>query len=1016
MNRKLKKIGLLALVLINVQMLFAQQTSITGKVVDAQNQPLPGVTVVVKGKTLGTVTDFGGIYTMKDLDANATLVFSFVGMRSQEVPVQNQTTINITLQDDAIGLEEIVAVGYGTQKKATLTSSIATVKAEDLENIPVGDISNALVGKLSGLITRSEGGEPGSDASKLFIRGVSTTGESNPLIVIDGVPGRKLTELDPNDIETISILKDASAVAPYGARGANGVILVTSKRGKKTKPTVSYTAYTGWQQATRLPEFCNSFEYATLQNEGATNIGKKRLPYTKEDLEKYKDGSDPIGHPNTDWADLVLSKAAPQVQNNIALSGGNEKMNYYVSAGFLNQDGLFKGSNYKKYNFRSNVDAMINENLKLTFDISGYMGEKNGTSISAADYMYYIIRTPPTVLSYLPDVGPVGGPAGQNPQAESDEGGYRKNVDNSFNGKIGFDYEAPFLKGLKMRGVLMYDKYYKTFKHFNKEITYYEYNSKTGDIVEMPPKTGPSLLESFEQGHQITTELSLSYNKTINDHNFGILAVYTEQHLKKNYFESGRSQYASSTIDQLFAGPASTMTNDGWGYEGGNQGMVGRFTYNYASKYLFESNFRYDNSPVKFPKGKSWGFFPSFAMGWRLSEEDFLADFEKMDNLKLRVSWGKAGNDQIDDFQYSSTYAFGGSTYIGSQFMQTSYETRIPNQFITWEKATMTDIGLEGAFFNSKLSFEIDYFYKRTTDILRPRMDASIIVGMNPPDENIGVVDNRGFDMSLTHRNKIGEFSYSVGMNFTFAQNKAVELSEPDGTKLDPYRYLTGRPLDQFIGYQADGLFVSEEEIENAPFQGNGIEPGDIKYVDFSGPEGMPDDTIDFYDQTAIGFSPIPEIIFGFNLQAAYKGFDMIAFFQGAARTSYAYEGEAAWAFHNGGKAMKWQMDRFHIENNPDPNAAYPRMTPGPMENNKLRSSFWIKDASYLRLKNVQIGYSLKKDWASKLNIERARIYVSGQNLFTWSEIDSFDPESGNARGWFYPQVKTYTVGLNLTF
>lgn len=997
-----------------------QQKAISGKVTDSSGASLPGVSVVIKGTSFGTITDANGSFSLSNIPANSVLQFSFVGMKSQEVKVGNQPKVSVVLAEENYGIDEVVAIGYGKEKKGNLTSSVSVVKSEELKQAPINNVSNGLGGKVSGLITRSWGGEPGWDGAQLLVRGVSTTGDNSPLVVVDGIPGRDLGQIDLNDIESITVLKDASAVAPYGARGANGVILVTTKRGKTSKPTVTYTAYYGIQKPTKLPKFCNSADFATMQNEAYENVGQPK-PWTDDDITKFRLGNSPE-YPNTDWFAEILEKNPAQSQQNLSVNGGNERVKYFLSLGYFSQAGLWGNVNYDKYSFRSNIDADITKDIKVSFDASGYTGNKMGAVSGTWDFLGNPMRVTPVFPVKNADGNYVRAAAGDNPVAYIEEGGYARYITNSFHGTLSTEIKVPFIDGLSFKGLAVFDRDFGSDKSFSTPYsTWNMVNRTTATYEEVKPSTGPSLSETYWQNQNVLLEAHARYSKTFGNHKINGLFVYTQSKSTNDWLLGKRINFLSPAIDQMFAGPAANQSTDGSASVSANQGMVGRLTYDFKGKYLFESNFRYDGSD-RFPKDKRFGFFPSFAFGWRISEESFFKNNVRfINNLKLRGSWGKAGNDRVPLYQYMGNYGFSGTPYpFGGAYVQTATESRLPNPNITWEKANLSDLGLEASFLNDLITTEIDFFYKKTTDILRPTGRASSIIGIALPDENIGAVENKGIEMQIGHRNKFRGLKYNVSFNFTYTKNKALDLGEAVGLLNDPFRSRTGKPLGQYFGRLNDGLFVSQDEIDGWKIdQGSGLKPGDIKYKDINGPDGKPDGKIDGYDETAIGYSNIPEIIYGLNLGLEYKGFDLNLFFQGAAHMSFMYSSQGANAFDNGGKIMVWQMEnRFNEITNPDPYAKYPRLTPAPVANNTAGSDYWLRNNAYLRLKTVQLGYTFNKSNLSRFGIGDLRLYVSGQNLFTWvaDKISYLDPESGDSRGFFYPQLKVYTMGINVSF
>jgi TonB-linked SusC/RagA family outer membrane protein len=991
--------------------------SVSGQVVDENTAPLPGVSILEKGTTNGTTTDENGRFSLRVADKNSVLLFSFIGYLSEEITVGEQTSINISLMPDIQSLSEVVVVGYGEQKKATLTSSVAVIKGKEINTLPVNNVSNALSGRAQGVITRSNGGEPGNDAARIYIRGRGTQGNTDPLVVVDGILDRDLNSIDARDIESITVLKDASAVAPYGARGANGVILVTTKRGKSGKPTISYSNYYGVQQPTKLPEFESSANYARLFNEASQNVGQPAR-FTEEEIQRFAEGNTPE-YPNTDWFDAMMGQNPIQVQHNLSVSGGAERIRYFVSLSRFNQEGFWKNASFKRHNFRANIDADVTKDLTLSFDLSGYTSDRSTPAAGTQGFLEAPMR--------VPSIFPVKNAAGQyvtsgvagNSAAEVEKGGYNKIDDNLFYGTLSATYRVPFVQGLSLIGRASFDKRYTYSKNFRTPYSLWRIDNRAnGTYSEVVPNVGPSLTSRNEDNQNIMFEAQVNYARTFGDHQIGGLLVYNQQEWMYNSLSGTRINYTSALIDQLSAGPALNQSTDGTGSDGARQGIVGRVTYDFKSKYLFESNFRYDGS-MNFPAGKRFGFFPSFALGWRISEESFFKNnLGFVNNLKLRVSWGRAGNDRVAPYGFLTSYGAAVPYVFGGNIVPTNREARLANPNFTWEKATLTDIGLETSMWNGRLSLEADYFYKKTTDILRPTGKVSSVIGQRLPDENIGIVENQGVEFLLGHTHQLGDFKYTVQASYTFARNKIIEMGEAVGTLNDPLRRRTGRMIDQYFGRIAEGVFTSADEIASWPSQGAGIMPGDIKYRDINGPDGVPDGKIDGLDETAIGYSPVPEIVYGLNLGAQYKGFDLTFFLQGAARMSYRFTSFSANAFDNGGNIMVWQAENRFRPDAPDANAKYPRLTPSPVANNTQPSDYWLRNMDYWRVKNVEIGYNFNSALLSRLKIATLRLYLSGQNLFTRvkDDISFVDPEAGHDRGQFYPQVKVYTAGLNLSF
>lgn len=1009
-----------------------QKVTVKGKVVDVNGEPIIGATVRETGTTNGTITDFDGNFSF-EAGENGKLEISYVGYKNQEFIAKKGKVLAVTLKEDTETLEEVVVVGYGVQKKETMTAAASTLKVSELDNIPTTNLSSALGGRVSGVLIQQSGGEAGYDDPTIIIRGSSSPTSSSPLIVVDGIIGRSMGQLDPNEIESMTVLKDASAVAPYGARGANGVILITTKRGKSGKATVSYNFKGGFGEPTRMPEIASSYDHARLMNEAWRNkeLDSGNDPgeygkYSLEELQKFKDGSDPYGYPNTNWTKAVLLPRAWQQQHSLTASGGSEKIKYFVGLGYVNQDALYgdvrtgdASSGFKRYNGRINIDAeIIKDYLNLSADVSYRQEDRNSISGTTADVFNNMYRNPQTDPGRFPDskLGKVS--LGYNPIGLVTDGGWVKDRKSTINSRLVLDLAIPQVKGLNFKGIFSYDKMFNTIKRWTTPVNFYVWNKINNSYDgSSPNREGAELKQTFEQEQNITMEFQASYNTTIaNDHQLGALFVFTTSEGNDESFWASRTKYRFYAIQQLFAGPDLGKDNDGEASENGKLGSVFRFTYNYKEKYMIEANGRIDGSE-KFPKKDRFGFFPSVSFAWRLSEEPWMKRFsETISNLKLRTSWGLAGTDEIERFQYMSAYAPGGDAVFGgsnSTIAPGYTESRFPNPTITWETSSMFNVGVDLSLWNNKLGITADYFYKKTSDILRERDDIPGIVGYTLPAANVGKVDNRGFDINVTHFNKINDFSYSVTGNLTWARNKVIDLLEPAGTKNNPRLRSTGHPMDQYFGYEALGLFQSDEEADNWPQPQFGTaKAGDIKYKDQNG-----DGVIDDEDKVAIGRSNFPELVFGLNLSAQWKGFDISMFFQGAALADFYYSGYLAHPYLEGQGGTLFE---HHINNTWTPenrNAEFPRLYYGGNVNNKYFSSFWLRNGSYLRLKNMEIGYDIKSVLLKNISaIQKCRIYVSGSNLFTCSAIKYFDPELRDAGGSAYPQMKTYVLGINLTF
>lgn len=1011
----------------------AKFIKISGVVLDQLGEPIIGGNIAIKGNTsVGTITDIDGKFTL-EAPVGVVLQISYIGYLTQEVVVNDNRFLTIRMKEDSKTLEEVVVVGYGVQKKQTVTAAASTMKMSDLNDVPVTNLASTLGGRVSGVLVQQSGGEAGYDEPTIIIRGSSSPTSSSPLIVVDGVIGRSMSQLDPSEVESMTILKDASAVAPYGARGANGVILVTTKRGKSGKATVNYNFKIGFGEPTRMPEIASSYDHARLMNEAWRNkeMDMGNDPgaygvYTEEELIKFRDGTDLYAYPNTNWTKEVLLPRAWQQQHSLTASGGSEKIKYFVGLGYVNQDALYgdtrtntPSSGFKRYNGRMNLDAeIIKDYLNLSADIAYRQEDRNSIAGSTADVFNNMYRNPQTDPGRFPD-GKLGKVSlGYNPIGLVTDGGWVKDRKSTINTRMVLDFKVPGVEGLNLKGIFSYDKIFNTVKRWTTPVNFYVWNKITNSYDgSSPNREGAELEQTFSQEQNITMEFQAAYNRVIaRDHHLGALFVFSRSEGNDENFWASRTKYRIYSIQQLFAGPDKDKDNSGSASETGKVGSVFRLTYNYKEKYMLEANGRLDGSE-KFPKNKRYGFFPSVSVAWRVSEEAWMARFSNvMNNLKLRMSWGKAGTDNIGRFQYMSAYEPNGNAVFGggSPEIAPGYtESRFPNPDITWETSEMFNVGVEASFWHGMLGIEADFFYKKTSDILRERSDMPGIVGYKLPAANIGKVDNRGVDINMTHNNQLGNFRYSIAGNLTWARNKVIDLLEPAGTKNNPRLRSTGHPMDQYFGYEALGIFQTDEEADSWPQPQFGTaKAGDIKYKDQNG-----DGVIDDEDKVAIGRSNFPELVFGLNLNAEWKGFDISLFFQGAGLADFYYSGYLAHPYLEGRGGT---LFKHHINNtwSPDnPKAEFPRLYYGGNTNNQYFSSFWLRNGSYLRLKNIEIGYDFKKSLLRNVSeIQGLRLYVSGSNIFTCSSIKYFDPELRDAGGSAYPQMKTYVLGVNITF
>ena len=998
-----------------------QDGKITGVVSDAFG-PIAGANVVVKGTTNGTITDMDGHFSL-DAPKGAKLQISYIGYISKELTVGDKTDYAIELVEDSQALEEVVVVGYGTEKKVNVIGSIAQIGSEKLENRSTPQLSNALTGQMAGVTVIQRSGRPGNSGGEIRVRGVGSFGgesdKSDALVLIDGIPG-KLNDVSSEDVESISVLKDASTAAIYGSRAANGVILVTTKTGKEGKVSVGYNGYVGFNTPTALPEFVDTWQYATLYNEA---VGREA--YTQEEIQKFRDGSDPDHYANARYLDEVFSRKGLQTGHDVTINGGNAENKYMVSFGYLKQNGIVEKNDYQRYNARANLINEILPGLKLTSRLSGVYGNRKEPMAPGGDdasnmliLIQKALRFPgltPTVLS--------DGTFGAGRELHGTPAGWIKsdsfyeNPEFSLNANVRLDYNP--IKDLQLSAIGAY-----TYTN-DEERTYRSTMKLSGDRVlgpsELKHKMGKTIYKTF----QATAE----YNKTIGGHTFGILAGYSWEQEDYRYVQGSRDKFPGNDLPYLNAGSPDNQKSEGTGNAWAIQSGFGRLRYNFNERYLFESTVRYDGSS-RFPQSKKFGFFPSVAAGWRLSEENFFKENESLgfiSNLKLKVSWGRLGNQNIGNYPYQSVYELGQNYPFGDTYTQGAAVTTAVDPTIKWEETETIDGGLEAVFWNGLLSVNASYFNRRTYDILyKPSGSVSTILGQKISEMNTGELKNFGWEFEVGHRNKIGDVSYNVNANLSIIKNKLTTLGVGNVEQLNG---MVGNGSDLFIGYSiqmyygyvSDGVFLDENDIKSWHDQSKvtpNPQPGDIRYKDISGPDGVPDGKIDpNYDRVYLG-SRIPKFTFGLNLGVEYKGVDLSVLLQGVAGVTGLLDGFAGWAFRGDGNIQKWQAEGRFDPANPTRYPDYPRLedlsnstTP-----NIVTSDFWTQDASYIRLKNIQLGYTFPKKMLQAAKISNLRVYVQAENPLCWNKYKpGWDPEI-NTSGNYYPILATYTFGVNFKF
>lgn len=1009
----------------------AREIVVTGTVTNETGATFPGVAVKIKGTEKAVQTDAKGKFSISVASAADVLVFSYVGYTSQEQIVGDRTTINVQLGSDTKTLNELVVVGYGTQKKATLTGSISQVKGGDLVKSPQPNLSNSLAGRFSGVVINNRSGEPGYDGSNITIRGLATTGSNNVLIVVDGIPGQigGLERLDPNDIESVSVLKDASA-AIYGNRAANGVILVTTKKGKTGKPTINYSFNQGFSSPTRLPKMADAATYAQIMNEinfDSNPSGGLNQSYTADQIEKFRNGSDPLLYPNTDWIDQTLEKTALQSQHSLSVNGGGQDVKYYMSLGTVSQNGLYKNgvTKYNQYNFRTNVDANVSKYIKVGLSVSGRQENRLFPQVGAGDIFRSIYRAKPIVAAYYPNGLPTTGIENSNPAVQvTDIGGTSKSPTQVLNGILRATFIIPGVEGLSVDGFFSADKSNVFTKSFNKPYLLYQYDptSQTyNSVITGGNNQKATLTESHRNESLLTSNIKLNYARRFNLHDINAFVGYEQSENHLEYFDAQRFNFLSTSLPELSQGgtAATDFLNSGYSTNYNRRSIISRLAYSYDDKYLFEGQLRVDGSSI-FPQGKQYGYFPSASVGWVMSKEKWFSDNVKfVDNLKIRASYGALGNDNVNGFQYFDNYVLVGNGFVARDAsnaltIQPGVNlVKLANPNITWEVAKKLDIGINATVFKN-FSIEAIYFQQKRSDILTTR-NASLpgssgIVnpyGSDPlvPSENIGKVNNAGFEATLGYNHNGENFRWNASGNITYAKSKVIFIDEASGT-LD-YQRQTGRPLNANLLYNAIGIFRTQQELDAYPHV-SGAKVGDLKYLDYNN-----DGKITADDQTRTPYSNIPQITYGFTLGASYKNFDLSMVLAGQTQVSQYVLPESGSV---GNFYSSWADNRFSAAN---PNGTYPRVTDrasNAISGGQFNNTFWLNDASFLRLKNVELAYNIKASFLERINVSGVRVYASAFNLFTISKVKDYDPEGTSGSGQFYPQQRIINLGANIKF
>ena len=1005
---------------------FAQKTiKVSGTVTDEQNQPLIGVNVTIQGVTgFGTTTDVDGKYTI-EMEPYNRLVFSYIGFIEQEVLIKEQTKQNVVLkEDDATSLDEVVITGTGAQKKLTVTGAVTQIKMDDIATTSTSNITNMLAGNVPGVMAMQSSGQPGQNTSEFWVRGISTFGAgSSALVLVDGFP-RDLNEISIEDIESFTVLKDASTTAIYGSKGANGVILITTKKGKAGKVNVDAKFEAAYNTRTMTPEFADGYTYASLMNEAL--ITRNQEPeYSHEELEILKLGLDPDLYPNVDWKDLLLRDGAMTYRGSLNLSGGGNTARYFISGSYLEEQGMYKvdenirkdydtNANSKLYNYRMNVDVDITKTTLVKVGVSGSLRKMNEPGQSVNVWEALMRQNPIEIPAMYTDgrFPTRGTGADTNPWVLTTQTGYNETWTNKIQTNITLEQKLDFItKGLSFVGRFGYDTNNGSNIRRKKMPELYKANKQRNDAGELVfnriAAEEKMSQESSSSGSRYEyLEAEIHYNRSFKDNNVSATIKYNQ----------------NSSISTV--GLGTDIIN---GIARRNQGIAGRVSYNWKNRYFVDFNVGYNGSE-NFAKGSQFGFFPAMSAAWNVAEEGFIRNNAKWINMfKIRYSYGKVGNDSLGS-RFPYLYSIGGITDSTYQWADLGYNkaysgmgyTSLANNQVTWEVATKHDLGVDLALFNDKFSLTVDYFNEYREGIYMTRNYISRMVGLNglAPSANVGKVSSEGFDGNFAYNQKLGQVDLTLRGNITYSKNTILDRDEENAYY--KYQLQKGYRVNQARGLIAMGMFEDYDDIRNSPKQNFGeVMPGDLKYKDVNG-----DGVVDGGDEVAIGATERPNLIYGVGLSARWKQFDFNIHFQGAGKSSYCITGPSVHAFSQKeiGNILPDLVEGRWIDSSisgdeatMNTNATYPRLSYGGNSNNYRNSTFWLQNGSYLRLKTLEVGYNLPQRWVNKIYSKNIRVFFIGQNLLTFSDFKLWDPEMGSTTGTHYPLAKTFSFGFNIS-
>lgn len=976
---------------------------VTGQVVDELGIPIIGATISEKGVPAnGVITDIDGNFSIR-VSKGAILQISYIGYKNQEVNIGTKTAINVVLKENSEMLEEVVVVGYGTQKKVNLTGAVETVKSERIADKPVTSLATALTGEAAGVTVTQSSGQPGPNQGTIRVRGIGTWGDASPLVLVDGV-SMSMNDVIPSEVESVSILKDAASAAIYGSRAANGVILVTTKKGKEGKMRFNYTGSVGIQTPTRVPEMADSWQYAELYNQMLVNDGKSPL-YTQEQINRLKAGGDPDkNEANTDWFDEVLNKAALQHSHQIGMNGGNDRMTYMVSAGYTDQQGVIPSASYERYNLRINTSSKLTDWLKMDVNMAYLNSMKKESTGGAAEAYRRAMRALPYMPVRYSDGTWSYSTAAENPVRRTEVDDYGLNSTHNDVMTLLISPEIKVMDGLTLKGTFGYESNIYKNKIFEKTVEFGAYEP-TGQVAFVSvPRNKQS--DNWSQYRNLTANATANYSKTFGKHDIAAMAGWSLETFKFSSTSASRMDFPNNDFTEIGAGDATTAAADGNSTYSALVSGFGRVNYTYANRYLVEFTARYDGSS-KFARGHRFGFFPSVSAGWRISEEAFFEPLRKqVSNFKLRASWGKLGNQNISNYQFLSTIGTDGNYLFGTTPIVGYGEKVMGNELITWETSTNLDFGFDMGLFDNRLNVTFDWYKRSISDILLS-LAAPSTLGIDPAMTNAGEMENKGWELTLNWRSKIGkDFNYSIGFNLSDVKNKVTDLHGYKSPSNDLTVRFEGEPLNAIYGWETLGIcedqatYEKYAELMKTYNPGWGI--GDIIIKDLDN-----NNKIDSNDKKVIGNS-IPRFTYGLNLGFEYKNFDFSAFFQGVGKADGYVTNDALQPMGVNSARKDHYTDSFDPAN-PKKGCYYPRIQN--KDYNYSYMSHWVQNAAYLRMKNLTFGYTFKMTGVGSL-----RLYASGENLFTLTKFRTWDPETSVGARGFFPNVSVYSLGVNLNF